>query len=172
MKKRTLYMLLVAAYLAFVGVSFVVGFEPGRQMGRGLAYFAFEMIKILPCAFVLIGLFEVWVKRQTIEKHLGRHSGIKGHLLGIVLAATTVGGLYVSFPVAYSLHRKGARLEVVFTYISASAICRVPMTIFEASFLGARFSLVRLVVSIPLVVVTSMMLGRYLEKRHYAVMAG
>jgi len=165
-------MLLVAAYLAFIGISFVACYDPGRQMGRSLAYFAFEMLKILPCAFILIGLFEVWIKRQTIEKHLGRQSGLKGHLLGILLATTTVGGLYVSFPMAYSLHHKGARLEVIFTYISASAICRVPMTIFEASFMGGKFSLVRLLVSIPLVVVTSMVLGRFLEKRHYAVMAG
>ena len=172
MKKRTLYLLLVAAYLIFIGISVVTAFEPGQRMGRNLAYFTFEMLKILPCAFVLIGLFEVWIKRKTIEKHLGRQSGLKGHMLGIMLAATTVGGLYVSFPVAYSLHRKGARLEVIFTYISASAICRVPMTIFEASFLGARFSLIRLLVSIPLVVVTSMVLGRFLEKQHYTVMEG
>jgi len=88
------------------------------------------------------------------------------------LAGTTVGGLYVAFPVAYSLYGKGADLGVIFTYIAASAICRIPMTIFEASFLGIKFSIIRLFVSIPLVILSSMLLGRYLTKRGYAIKDG
>ena len=88
---------------------------------------------------------------------------------GILLASTTVGGLYVAFPVAYALYSKGAKLGVIFTYIGASAICRVPMTIFEASFLGTKFSAIRLLVAIPLVVMTSMFLGNYLRKRNYEI---
>jgi len=130
------------------------------------------MLKVLPCAFILIGLFEVWVKRETVEKHLGEKSGFRGYLLGILLASTTVGGLYVAFPVAYSLYSKGAKLGVIFTYIGASAVCRVPMTIFEASFLGVKFSAIRLLVSIPLVVITSMLLGSYLKKRNYGIAEG
>ena len=134
--------------------------------------FSLEMLKVLPCAFLIIGLFEVWVKRTTIEKHLGHGSGLKGHIWAIILAGTTVGGLYVSFPVAYSLYNKGARLSVIFTYVGASAICRVPMTVFEASFLGIKFSLVRLFVSIPLVILSSTILGNYLEKRNYRLKDG
>ena len=130
------------------------------------------MLKILPCAFILIGLFEVWVKRGTVEKHLGKESGIRGYLWGVLLAGTTVGGVYVAFPVAYSLYRKGARLSVIFTYIGASALCRIPMSIFEASFLGIKFTLIRLFVSLPLVIVSSMLLGKYLSKRSYKIMEG
>ncbi len=39
-----------------------------------------------------MGLFEVWVKRETVEKHLGEGSGFKGHLWAIVLASTMGGG--------------------------------------------------------------------------------
>ena len=119
-----------------------------------------------------IGLFEIWVKRETIERHFGERSGIKGYLWGILLASTTVGGLYVAFPVAYSLYNKGAKLGVIFTYIGASAICRIPMTIFEASFLGVKFSAIRLLVAIPLVIITSMLLGDYLTKRKYKITEG
>ena len=92
--------------------------------------------------------------------------------MAVVLAATTVGGLYVVFPVAYSLYRKGAKLSAIFTYIGASVICRVLMAIFEASFLGIKFTTIRLLVSLPLVIVTSMILGDYLAKRNYEVMEG
>ena len=73
---------------------------------------------------------------------------------------------------AYSLYSKGAKLGVVFTYIGASAICRVPMTIFEASFLGIKFSIIRLLVSIPLVIITSALLSEYLKKRNYKMVEG
>jgi len=90
----------------------------------------------------------------------------------VLLAGTTVGGLYVAFPVAYSLYSKGAKLSVIFTYMGASAICRIPMTIFEASFMGLKFSAIRLLASLPLVIISSILLGDYLEKRNYKIMEG
>jgi uncharacterized membrane protein YraQ (UPF0718 family) len=163
---------MICGYCGFLIASFLLGFEPGVKIGRNFISFSIAMIEILPCAFVLIGLFEVWVKKDTVEKHLGAESGLRGYLWSVLLAGTTVGGLYVAFPVAYSLHRKGARLSVIFSYIAASAICRVPMTIFEASFLGVKFTVIRLVVSLPLVFVSSMLLGNFLEKKHYRLFEG
>ena len=171
-KKDLIKILFVLLYFVFVIVSFIMGFKPGKQIGLNFISFSIEMLKILPCAFVLIGLFEVWVKKEKVEKHLGKESGMLSYVWVILLAGTTVGGLYVAFPIAYSLFKKGAKLSVVFTYISASAICRIPMTIFEASFMGIKFSLIRLVVSIPLVILSSIWLGNYLEKRNYKVMEG
>ena len=176
MKSKTLLTCAKAAgfvaYALFLLFSFLKGFEPGKKMAFDLRYFSLEMAKILPPAFILIGLFEVWVKKETIEKHFGSKSGLRGHIGGILLAGTTVGGLYVAFPVAHSLYRKGADLGVIFTYIAASAICRVPMTIFEASFLGIKFSIIRLAVSIPLVIASSMLLGKYLTRTGYAIRDG
>ena len=163
---------LIAVYAVFLVVSWVTGFSPGREVGQNFVSFAVEMLKILPCAFILIGLFEVWVKSSTVERHLGERSGIRGYLWAVLLAGTTVGGLYVAFPVAYSLYHKGARLSVIFTYIGASAIVRIPMTIFEASFLGIKFTIIRMLVSLPLVVITAMLLGNYLSKRGYRVEEG
>jgi uncharacterized membrane protein YraQ (UPF0718 family) len=163
---------IILLFIVFVSVSWIVDYNPGKEISGNLASFALEMVKILPCVFVLIGLFEVWVKSETVEKHLGEGSGIKGYLWGVLLAGTTVGGLYIAFPVAYSLFNKGARLGVIFTYIGASALCRIPMTIFEASFLGIKFSLIRLLISLPLVIVTSMLLGNYLTKRGYKITEG
>ena len=121
---------------------------------------------------VVVGLFEVWVKKENVEKHLGKNSGMLGYIWIILLAGTTIGGLYVAFPVAYSLFKKGAKLSVIFTYIGASAICRIPMIIFESSFMGIKFTLIRLIISIPLVILSSIWLGNYLEKKNYRIMEG
>jgi uncharacterized membrane protein YraQ (UPF0718 family) len=162
----------MAGFALFVLVSLGLGFHPGERIADNFASFSLDMLKILPPAFVLIGLFEVWVKRETVESHLGEDAGWRGHVWVLLLSGTAVGGLYVAFPVAYALFSKGARLGVVFAYVGASAICRVPMAIFESSFLGVKFTAIRLLVSIPIVIVTSELLGGYLTKRSYAMTDG
>ena len=161
--------LAISLYIIFLVVSWIIGFSPGKEISHNFTSFTLDMLKILPCAFILIGLFEAWVKRETIERHFGEASGIRGYIWGVLLAGTTVGGLYIAFPVAYSLYSKGAKLSVIFTYLGASALCRVPMAIFEASFLGIKFTAVRLLVSLPLVIVTSVLLGNYLTRRGYKI---
>jgi uncharacterized membrane protein YraQ (UPF0718 family) len=155
----------LAGVIFFGALSFAADFRPGREMAANFFSFAASMLWVLPWVFVLIGLFEVWVKPETVERHMGEGTGLRGHLWAVLLAGTTVGGLLVALPVAYSLHKKGAGLAVVFTYLGASAITRIPMTMFEASFLGFGFSLVRLLVSLPLVILSSMAFGAWLTKR-------
>jgi len=162
----------ISGYTLFLIVSFIFGFNPGKEIGYNFISFLVYMLKILPCAFILIGLFEVWVKKEIIEKHLGEESGIKGYIWAILLAGTIAGGLLVAFPIAYSMYNKGAKLSIVFTYIGAAAICRVPMAMFEASFMGVKFTAIRLLVSLPLVIVTSILLGNYLSKRNYKMTEG
>lgn len=162
----------ISCYVLFLIVSLITGFNPGKEIGYNFLSFSVDMLKILPCAFMLIGLFEVWVKRETVERHFGEKSGIRGYIWAILMAGTTVGGLYIAFPFAYSLYSKGAKLGVIFTYIGASAICRVPMTVFEASFLGIKFTAIRLFASLPLVILTSVLLGAYLTKRNYQISEG
>ncbi len=162
----------LSCYVIFIVLSLALGFGPGRAIGYNLFSFSLDMLKVLPCAFILIGLFEVWVKRETVEKHFGEEAGIKGYIWAVLLAGTIVGPLYVALPLAYSLRRKGARLSVIFTYIGASAICRIPMAIFEVSFLGLKFTAIRFLVSIPLVILSSKILGNYLAKGGYQILDG
>jgi len=109
------------------------------------------------------------VKREAIEKHLGAGSGLKAHLYAMLLASITVGGIYVALPVAHSMFKKGADLEVIFSYIGASSIARVPMTLFEALFMGLGFAVWRRVFSLPLIILSSIALGRYLKKNNYSL---
>jgi uncharacterized membrane protein YraQ (UPF0718 family) len=156
-----------ALFVFFTVVSMVTGFPPGKAIGDHFLSFFLEMLKVLPCVFILIGLFDVWVKVATVEKHLGRDSGFISYLWAVLLAGTTVGGLHVAIPVAHALHVKKAKLGVVIAFLSAAGICRVPMTLFEASFLGWRFTCVRFIVSLPLVILSSALLGCWFDRRRY-----
>lgn len=127
------------------------------------------MLKILPCAFILIALFEVWIKRETVVKHLGKGSGPKAYLTVLILAGFSVGGLFVALPLAETLYKKGASLSVIFAYLGFAGIVRIPMTIFEISFLGLQFTAVRLLVTIPLYLFFGIIFGKILEKRGYQI---
>jgi uncharacterized membrane protein YraQ (UPF0718 family) len=160
---------LLCGYAVFLGASYWWGFEPGKQAAQNCLTFSRTMLSMMPMVFVLIGLFDVWISRDTVERHLGPESGPAGYVWAVLLAGTVMGPLYVALPVAYALCQKGARLGVIFTYIGAATICRVPMTVFEATFLGVKFTLVRFIVSLPLVISTSVLLEKYLTARGYTL---
>ena len=158
---------LVGLFAVGAGVSFLFHYEPGIWAGREFSDVTVEMLKILPCAFVLIALFEQWVKQEVVERHLGDGSGVRGYLWALLLGAMVVGGLYVAFPLAYTLRKKGASLKVVFSFLGFAGVCRIPMTLFEISFMGLKFTVIRLAVSIPLMLMIGLILGGILEKRGY-----
>jgi len=167
MKAPTWKIVLLAAFIIFIALSFHYHFALGEDMGRAFFTFATSMVLILPPAFALIGLFEVWIDREAVEKAFGSASGFMGYLWSLLLAATTTGGAYVAFPVAHTLYRKGAAYHTLLIYVGASAILRIPMTIFEATFLGLKFTVIRYAVSLPLLLMSSVMLGEYLKRRGY-----
>ncbi len=166
-KKNRTNLLIFTLFMAFLGISWILNYSTGINIGKNFFTFSLDMIVILPPAFVLIGLFDVWVKRETIERNFGNMSGIKKYIWSILLAATTVGGTFVAFPVANALYHKGANYSSVFAYVTAASIVMIPMSIMEASILGLKFTLIRLGISLPLVVISASLLGNYFEKINY-----
>jgi uncharacterized membrane protein YraQ (UPF0718 family) len=167
--KRKIYVVIVLIYFIFILYSYIFGISSGIAIGNHLISYLSFMIKILPCAFILIGLFEVWISRERVEKHLGYKGDLRGYIWAIILAGTIAGGLLVALPVSSALYHKGARLSVIFTFLGASAIVRIPMTLFEASFLGFEFTTIRWLVSIPLIIISSIFLEKFLVKQNFSI---
>ncbi len=159
--------ILFISFMTLILLSYLFNFNLGIRIGDNFMIFARDMIKILPPAFILIGLFDVWVDRKTIEKNFGNTSGFKKYIYSILLAATTVGGTFVAFPVANSLYHKGAGYSSIFTYITAASLVMIPMSIMEASILGLKFTFIRIGVSLPLVVISAILLENYFKKDNY-----
>ena len=163
--KKSLLILLVF-YGAFIACSYIFKLDSGIKIGENFAFFAVDMFKLLPPAFILVGLFMVWIDKKTIEKYFGEASGFMGHIAAILLSCTTLYPFVVVLPMAGALAKKGARLSIVLTYIGATAICRIPMTIFEASFLGLKFSILRYLISLPLVIISSIIIEKIVGKNY------
>ena len=168
-KSNRLNYYIFAIFVAFIAGSYFWNFNLGEKIGSNFMIFARDMVSILPPAFVLIGLFDVWVSRESIENNFGHTSGFKKYIYAILLAATTVGGTFVAFPVANTLYHKGANYSSIFTYVTAASLVMIPMSIMEASILGIKFTAIRIGVSLPLVIISSILLGNFFSKIDYKI---
>jgi uncharacterized membrane protein YraQ (UPF0718 family) len=110
-------------FVLFTAAGFIIELNIAQGVFNNFYSFFLTMVKFVPAVFLLIGLFEVWVDKETIEKHLGEESGFLSYLWAIILACTTVGGLYVAFGVSAELYKKGASPRIIFSYIGTAAIC-------------------------------------------------
>jgi uncharacterized membrane protein YraQ (UPF0718 family) len=143
------YMWVILFVLFSVG-SYLIGFKPGLVIYSNFNEFFIEMISFIPFLFIIIGLFDVWVPKEMLEKHVGRESGVKGIFLVILLAMLQAGPLYGAFPVAYVLFKKGASVRNIFIYLGAFSSMKLPMLGIEIGYLGIKFTILRTLISLPL----------------------
>lgn len=125
-------------------------------LGYDQGYIAFEeatlnlkeMLLVLPPIFVLMGLLDVWVKRETVIAWMGDKSGFKGMLFAFLLGSAAAGPLYVAFPITYTMAKKGVSVINILVFLGAWSTLKIPLLLFEFSNLGIKFTLIRLVFNI------------------------
>ncbi|MCK9443183.1 MAG: permease [Tissierellaceae bacterium] len=161
--------LIFLGFLAISLISKLSSFDLGIRMWDNFLIFAKDMVLILPPSFALIGLFDAWAKRESIEKHFGKTSSPLRFVWSVLLAMTTVGGTFVSFPLANALYHKGAKYSSIMTYVTASSLFMIPMSIMEASMLGIKFTAIRLLASLPFIIIISLLLEKHLESTNYVL---
>jgi len=125
--------------------------------------FFVEMIWILPAVMILMGLFMVWVSKDMVVKYLGRTSGIKGFFLALLFGALPTGPLYVAFPMAAALMKKGACISNIIVFLSAWACIKIPQEMVELQFLGLKFMALRLILIIIFVAIMAISIERLIE---------
>lgn len=111
------------------------------------------MFIIVPPIFLLLGLFDVWVPRETILRLMGENSGLLGVCLALFLGSFSAGPLYAAFPVAAVLVNKGSKFSNVVLFVGAWATIRIPMLLFEAGSMGWTFMVVRLAINVPGIII-------------------
>jgi uncharacterized membrane protein YraQ (UPF0718 family) len=170
LKKNRVNLLLVVAFAAFTIISYAFDFQPGKKIYKDNFFlFLIEMVLFLPFMFILIGLADVWISKEKVEKHIGENSGIKGTVYVILLSMVQAGPLYGAFPVTYLLFKKGASIRNIFIYIGAFSTLKIPMLMFEIGFLGWKFSLIRTLVTLPIIILISLIMEKYLKNKEFEV---
>lgn len=128
-----------------------------------------EMLSVIPPIFILLGLLDVWVKRETMIKWMGEKSGLIGMGIAFLMGSAAAGPLYAAFPVAGVLLKKGSKLSNVLIFIGAWSTTKIPLLLFEASAMGWRFMLVRFLIDIPGIVLIAWLTEKLLSSKDKAM---
>jgi len=159
--KRNIVLLLLSLTFTIVLLSV---FPDKRQIVTSVSWdFFVEMILILPAVMLLMGLFAIFVSKEMVIKYLGKSSGIKGIFLTIFFGALPTGPLYVAFPVAAALIKKGASISNIIIFLSAWSCIKIPQEMVELQFLGLKFMIMRLILTITFVVIMGLSIERIIE---------
>lgn len=160
MKKYRVFLMVFASVLLLTAVNNEVGMK-----ALSITAFSFkEMVLVIPPIFVLLGLLDVWVPKETMIKYMGEGSGLKGILLSIFIGSAAAGPLYGAFPVAAVFMKKGVRFQNILIFIGAWSTTKIPMILFEIASLGTKFALTRLLVDIPGIIIIAAVLARLVSK--------
>jgi len=155
--------IIMGAVLAFSAVILVIfPYKSASVLTVSKNYFL-ELIMILPALMIIIGLFSVWIPKEFVVKHMGKSSGIKGMAIAFVLGMLPTGPLYIAFPMAVALLKKGAKISNIIIFISAWACIKLPQELVEIQFLGINFTLLRLALTLVFVILMGIVIEKIIE---------
>ncbi|HJV91259.1 MAG TPA: permease [Holophagaceae bacterium] len=124
-----------------------------------------QVLVIVPSVLVLLGLFNVWVPKEQVARNLGRDSGARGVLLALLLGTGAAGPIYAAFPIGVTLLEKGARVANLVIFLGAWATIKLPMLLMESAYLGTRFALLRLALTLPGLIACGFLMEALLRDR-------
>ena len=169
-------MRLIKRYKLLIGIGlfFIVAFFVNRSFAQKTMDLSLEtllqMAYILPPIFLLLGLLDVWVPKETMVKFMGEGSGIKGIVLAIIIGSAAAGPLYGAFPVASVFMKKGVKFTNILIFIGAWSTTKIPMFLFEMTSLGSKFAFTRLFVDIPGIIIMAHLLAKLIPQHEIDVL--
>ena len=137
----------------------------GKQVYDTTAYQLTEMLLVIPPIFILLGLLDIWVPKQTMVRFMGEGSGLKGVLLALFIGSAAAGPLYGAFPVAAVFMKKGVKLSNILIFLGAWSTTKIPMLLFEFTSLGVPFALSRLLVNLPGIIIIAAILEKFMSQK-------
>jgi len=140
-----------------------------RSSQKVLEY-SVEMVFIIPPVFILMGIMDVWLPKDKVQKWMGRGSGVSGTLLALALGTLPTGPLYIAFPMAAALLKKGASVHNMVIFLGSWAALKIPQLLVETKFLGLAFTLARFTLTLLTLLVTGFIMEWLLGKegeRHW-----
>jgi uncharacterized membrane protein YraQ (UPF0718 family) len=143
-----------AALVLIVLAAVLFGYAWLRKDGshrRGLEL-GWETLKrtlpLLIVAFVIVGYVNVLAPQDIVSAWIGPGSGWRGLFVGTAAGMLLPGGPYVVFPLIAALYQAGAGVGPTVAMITAWAGLALLSVSFELPFLGWRFSVLRLGLSL------------------------
>lgn len=153
--------------LIMLGVLFILFFIK-RDLAVNSVKLSFKsavsMLGILPPILLIVNFFDVWVPKDVIIKHMGKDSGLKGFVWAFFLGTVAAGPLYVAFPVAAILAKKGARLAYIIFMLGIWTSTKLPIFMYELNFFGASFTAIHVITGLSVYYIFSIFIEKVLLK--------
>lgn len=99
-----------------------------------------RFLLLLPPIFVIVGLLDTWVERETLIRHMGADSGVRGMLLSLFLGLVTAVPLYALLPIAALMLKKGCKVANVLLFLTSCSAIRIPLLLFLTTFMGVEYA--------------------------------
>lgn len=126
-----------------------------------------QMASVLPPIMILLGLIDVWIPRESMMKYMGEDSGLLGIGLAMLIGSIAAGPMYAAFPFIPVLLRKGVRFSNIIIFMNAWCVTKITTLMFEISALGYEFTLARLLIDIPGVIIMGYLVQWVLSKDEF-----
>ncbi len=117
---------------------------------------------IIVAVFAGLGLVQVFVDKQAMARHLGDRAGLPALLVAAAAGTILVGPVFVIFPLLKTMRDHGTSWAIITTTLTAWAV-KLPMVPLEIGFLGWRFSLARMTLTLVTAVVMGALMGRLMR---------
>ena len=121
-----------------------------------------KMLPLFVCVVFFSSFIALFLSPKTIQKYMGKQSGLKGIVIAAILGTLIVGPLWVLFPLFGTLLKKGAKVSVVGAMIGAFAI-KTPWIPYAAGFLGWKFITVTVILTLVYAVVEGLLMEKVLK---------
>lgn len=121
-----------------------------------------KVIPILVFVFILIFLFNLWLKPETVVKYLSKQSGIKGWLLAIGTGMVSMGAIYMWYPLLSDLKEKGMDNSLIATFLYNRAI-KLQLLPFLIYYFGWTFTGVMTIYMIIFSVINGLIVDRLIN---------
>lgn len=150
-------------YLVGVGIAYAYFFRRSSErtraaLGAGIKAFS-GMLPTFIAVFGLVGLFEVFIPPSLIERWMGSSSGALSLAVGTGLGAVAAGPPAAAYPIAASLLKGGAWAPAVAAFIVSWVLVGFVSLPMEATVFGARFAVLRNVISLAVAAVIGVLMG-------------
>lgn len=150
-------------YLVLVALGYAFTMAKSREKAKkaaGIGAKAFGGVApTLLAIFSLVGLLEVFVPRDFIERAFGESGGFVSLFTGGAVGAIAAGPPAAGYPIAASLLNRGAWLPAVAAFIVSWTLVGMISLPFEARVFGARFAIVRNVFSFLFALAIGLLMG-------------
>ena len=158
-KNKRLYLFLLIVLLIVIIVSLIYP-EKGKKFLPIIFKYGWQIFLIMPPILILVGLMQVWVPKEWIQKYIGSQSGVKGKIFCILFGTLPTGPMYIFLPLASGLLKKGASVSNILILLGIMSSEKIPQMLVEINFLGLRFAVVRFVLTVTAVII----MGEIIEK--------